>query len=44
MKIQKKECYEHFKEIFKTTVLFTGLNEIREYAIENAISNDERKK
>ena len=38
----KKECYEHFKEIFKTTVLFTGRNEIREYAIENAISNDEQ--
>jgi hypothetical protein len=38
----KKECYEHFKEIFKTTVLFRDKNEIRKYAIQNAISNDEQ--
>ena len=37
-----KECYEHFKEIFKTTVLFTDLREIRNYAIVNAISNNEQ--
>ena len=43
-----RENYEHFKDIFKTTVLFrdvgktrrTGLARIRKYAIENAISND----
>ena len=39
----KKECYEHFKEIFKTTVLFRDPQEIRVYAIENAISNDKQK-
>ena len=39
----KKECYEHFKEIFKTTVLFRDIGEIRKYAIENAISNDKQK-
>ena len=42
-----KECYEHFKEIFKTTVLFRETvretEKIRKYAIENAISNDEQK-
>ena len=39
----KKECYEHFKEIFKTTVLFRDPLEIRVYAIENSISNDKQK-
>ena len=39
----KKECYEHFKEIFKTTVLFREPWEIRAYAIENSISNDKQK-
>ena len=39
----KKECYEHFKEIFKTTVLYKDVWEIRKYAIENAISNDKQK-
>jgi len=39
----KKECYEHFKEIFKTTVLFRDPQEIRVYAIENATSNDKQK-
>ena len=38
-----KENYEHFKEIFKTTVLFRDVWEIRKYAIENAISNDKQK-
>ena len=38
-----KECYEHFKEIFKTTLLFKDRLEIREYAIANAISNDKQK-
>ena len=38
----KKECYEHFKEIFKTTVLYRDVWEIRKYAIENAISNDKQ--
>ena len=38
----KKECYEHFKEIFKTTVLFKDVWEIRKYGIQNAISNDEQ--
>ena len=37
-----KECYEHFKEIFKTTVLFKDVWEIRKYGIQNAISNDEQ--
>jgi hypothetical protein len=37
-----KECYEHFKIFFKTTVLFTDLREIRNYAIVNAISNNEQ--
>ena len=37
-----KECYEHFKEIFKTTVLFRCKETIRKYAIQNAISNDEQ--
>ena len=37
-----RENYEHFKEIFKTTVLFRHVGRIREYAIENAISNDEQ--
>jgi hypothetical protein len=35
-----KENYEHFKEIFKTTVYFKDVWEIRKYAIQNAISND----
>lgn len=39
----KKECYDHFKEIFKTTLLFKDRLEIREYAIENAIFNDKQK-
>ena len=39
----KKECYEHFKEIFKTTILFRDFEAIRMYAIENAISNDKQK-
>ena len=39
----KKECYDHFKEIFKTTLLFKDKLEIREYAIENAIFNDKQK-
>ena len=38
----KKDCYEHFKEIFKTTVLFKDVWEIRKYGIQNAISNDEQ--
>ena len=46
-----RENYEHFKDIFKTTVLFKdvgrtrrfGLGRIRKYAIENAISNDKQK-
>ena len=38
-----KENYEHFKEIFKTTVLFRDVWEIRKYAIQNAISNDKQK-
>ena len=38
-----RENYEHFKEIFKTTFLFSDVLEIRKYAIENAISNDKQK-
>ena len=38
-----RENYEHFKEIFKTTVLFREPWEIRAYAIENSISNDKQK-
>ena len=37
-----RENYEHFKEIFKTTVLYRDVWEIRKYAVENAISNDEQ--
>ena len=37
-----RENYEHFKEIFKTTVLYKDVWEIRKYAIENAISNDKQ--
>jgi len=37
-----RENYEHFKEIFKTTVLYRDVWEIRKYAIENAISNDKQ--
>ena len=39
----KKECYEHFKEIFKTTILFRDFEAIRKYAITKAISNDKQK-
>ena len=39
----KKECYEHFKEIFKTTILFRDFEAIRKYAIQNAISIDKQK-
>jgi hypothetical protein len=39
----KKECYEHFKEIFKTTILFRDFESIRKYAIKKAISNDKQK-
>ena len=35
-----KENYEHFKEFFKTTVLFRRTWDIRRYAIESAIKND----
>lgn len=38
-----RENYEHFKEIFKTTVLLRNTGKIRKYAIENAISNDKQK-
>jgi len=38
-----KECYGHFKEIFKTTILFRDVLDIRRYAIKNAISNDKHK-
>ena len=38
-----RENYEHFKEIFKTTVLYRDVWEIRKYAIQNAISNDKQK-
>ena len=41
-----KECYEYFKEVFKTTILFKhnrDNNDIRKYAVENAISNDKQK-
>jgi hypothetical protein len=37
-----KENYEHFKEIFKTTVLFRRTWDIRKYAIQSAIANDEQ--
>ena len=39
----KNECYEHFKEIFKSTILFKNFEATREYAIKNAISNDKQK-
>ena len=35
-----KENFEHFKEIFKTSVLYRDLWEIREYAILNSIDDD----
>ena len=38
-----KESYEHFKENFKTSVLFRDVDSIRKYAIENAIYNDNSK-
>jgi len=38
-----RECYEHFKEIFKKTILFKNRHDIRAYAIQNAISNEEFK-
>ena len=37
-----KECYEHFKENFKTSVLFIDNWKIRKYAVEKAISSDEQ--
>ena len=39
----KNECYEYFKEIFKSTILFKNFEATREYAIKNAISNDKQK-
>ncbi len=38
-----KENYEYFKEFFKTTVLFRRAWDIRKYAIQSAIANDEKK-
>ena len=37
-----KENYEHFKEFFKTAVLFRRVWGIRKYAIQSAIANDEK--
>jgi len=38
-----KENYEHFKEIFKRTVLFRRNWDIRKYAIQSAIANDKKR-
>tara|TARA_B100000795_G_scaffold250740_1_gene219115 strand:- start:121 stop:834 length:714 start_codon:yes stop_codon:yes gene_type:complete len=37
------ESYEYFKETFKTTVLFRDCRDLRKYAIEKAISNNNQK-
>jgi len=37
-----KENYEYFKESFKTTTLFRRVWDIRKYAIQSAIVNDEK--
>ena len=38
-----KENYEYFKEIFKTTILYSDIESIRKYAIQNSLSNDKQK-
>jgi hypothetical protein len=38
-----KENYEHFKEIFNTTIIYKDADSIRKYAIQSAISNDKQK-
>ena len=37
-----EESYEYFKNYFNQTLLFTDINEIREYAIEQAINNSSK--
>jgi len=37
------ENYDYFKEIFKTTILFSDIDSIRKYAIQNSLLNDKQK-